>query len=98
MIISHRHHFIYVKTNKTAGSSFEILLSNILGPNDIAAKLSDAEETLRSNLTHRQLWQSPRLLNGIMQHSNFEKSIIAHPEFLEYFSFCFTRNLFHRLV
>jgi len=98
MIISHRHHFIFVKTNKTAGSSFEILLSNILGPDDIATKLSDAEETLRSHLTHGQLWQSPRRLNGVRQHSSYEKAILAHPQCLEYFSFGFTRNPFHRLV
>jgi hypothetical protein len=98
MIISHHHHFVFVKTNKTAGSSFEILLSNVLGPHDIATKLSEAEETLRSHLTYQQLWQSPRRLNGVRQHSSYQKAILAHPKCLEYFSFGFTRNPFERLV
>ncbi len=53
MIISHRNRFVFVKTNKTTGSSFEILLSDILGPDDIATKLGEAEEKLRDHLSSR---------------------------------------------
>lgn len=35
MIISHKHRFIFVKTRKTAGSTFEKLMSPYLGPDDI---------------------------------------------------------------
>ncbi len=35
MIVSHRHKFIFMKTLKTASSSIEIALSDVLGPEDI---------------------------------------------------------------
>ena len=35
MIVSHKHKFIFMKTLKTASSSVEIALSNVLGPDDI---------------------------------------------------------------
>jgi hypothetical protein len=98
MIISHHHRFVFVKTNKTAGSSFEILLSEILGPDDIATKLNPSEEALRSHLPSRQLWQSPKRRNGVRQHASYEKALLAHPDCAEYFSFGFIRNPFSRLL
>jgi len=35
VVISHRHRFIFVKTAKTAGTSIEVYLSSICGPEDI---------------------------------------------------------------
>ncbi len=35
MIVSHKHKFIFMKTLKTASSSVEIALSEVLGPDDI---------------------------------------------------------------
>jgi hypothetical protein len=98
MIISHRHQFVFVKTNKTAGSSLEILFSEILGPEDIATKLSPEEESLRDHLPSRRLWQSARRRKGVRQHSSYEKALLAHPVCQDYFSFGFTRNPFTRLV
>jgi len=43
MIVSHRHKFIFMKTMKTASSSMEIALSQLLGPDDI---LTPAREDL----------------------------------------------------
>lgn len=37
MIVSHRHKFIFMKTKKTAGTSIELALRTICGPNDIIA-------------------------------------------------------------
>lgn len=50
MIISHRNRFIFIKTRKTAGSSLEIGLSRICGPEDVITSLSAArgEELLRA--------------------------------------------------
>ncbi|MDX1711046.1 MAG: hypothetical protein R3316_07890 [Rhodovibrionaceae bacterium] len=37
MIVSHKHRFISVKTEKTAGTSIEAMLSPLCGPDDVVA-------------------------------------------------------------
>lgn len=78
MIVSHRHRFIFLKTNKTAGTSVEIGLSRFCDhPEDIVTHLSPEEESLRhemggysSRLYSAKWWQyNPadwyrRLLHG----------------------------------
>ena len=49
MIISHKHRFIFVKTQKTAGTSLEIALSAICGPDDIITPISPEDEQLRQS-------------------------------------------------
>ena len=39
MIISHKHKFIFIKPQKTAGTSVELLLSRICGPEDVITPL-----------------------------------------------------------
>lgn len=53
MIISHQHKFIFIKTQKTAGTSTEIALSRICGPDDIITPLSPEEEKIRKDLGYR---------------------------------------------
>jgi hypothetical protein len=53
MIVSHKHKFIFIKTEKTAGSSFEIALSKYCGEDDIITRLTPDEEELRKNLNYR---------------------------------------------
>ncbi len=50
MIISHTHKFIFIKTQKTAGTSLEIALSQICGPNDIITPISENDEAKRKEL------------------------------------------------
>ncbi|WP_258102290.1 sulfotransferase family 2 domain-containing protein [Marinoscillum pacificum] len=45
MIISHKHKFIFVKTRKTAGTSFETLLASICDSSDVITEIS--EEKIR---------------------------------------------------
>lgn len=48
MIVSHNYRFIFLKTNKTAGTSVEIALSRFCDhPDDIVTHLSEAEEKQR---------------------------------------------------
>ncbi|MEI7035757.1 sulfotransferase family 2 domain-containing protein [Fulvimonas yonginensis] len=50
MIISHKHRFIFLKTNKTAGTSIEIALSKFCGPEDVITPISPADEEIRRGL------------------------------------------------
>ena len=49
MIISHEHKFIFLKTRKTAGTSIELALSGLCGPDDIITPISPNDEPLRAN-------------------------------------------------
>jgi hypothetical protein len=50
MILSHKHRFIFLKTNKTAGTSIEIGLSKFCGPDDIITPVWPVDEELRKSL------------------------------------------------
>jgi hypothetical protein len=68
MIISHEHKFIFIKTKKTAGTSIELALSQLCGPDDIIAPITESDEALRAagsgprNWRVHGWWQSPRPL------------------------------------
>ena len=50
MIISHTHKFIFIKTQKTAGTSLEIGLSRFCGPRDVITPILPADEEIRRSL------------------------------------------------
>jgi hypothetical protein len=68
MIISHRHKFIFLKTKKTAGTSIELALSALCGPDDVITPLTTIDEALREgkrgarNWRRHGWWGSPRPL------------------------------------
>lgn len=45
MIISHRYKFIFIKTHKTAGSSMEMALGPLCGPDDIVTPMESNENS-----------------------------------------------------
>lgn len=47
MIISHAHQFIFLKTKKCAGTSIELALSQICGPDDVITRVSPEDENAR---------------------------------------------------
>jgi len=67
MIISHKHKFIFIKTNKTAGTSVEIALSEFCGPDDVITPISPEDERLRAECGGRaaQHYQLPFFEYGI---------------------------------
>ncbi|MDX1499781.1 MAG: hypothetical protein R3176_07790 [Woeseiaceae bacterium] len=53
MIVSHEKKFIFVKTRKTSGTSMEIALSQICGPDDIITPISFEDELVRLDMGGR---------------------------------------------
>lgn len=53
MIISHEHEFIFIKNEKTAGTSVEIALSKYCGASDVLTPISPEDEATREELGHR---------------------------------------------
>ncbi|HEY4113994.1 MAG TPA: hypothetical protein VGM17_08020 [Rhizomicrobium sp.] len=49
MIISYLHNFIFIKTKKTAGTTVEMVLAPLCGPDDIITPLGKREEMIRGN-------------------------------------------------
>lgn len=45
MIVSHKHRFIFIKTHKTAGSSLEMALAPLCGPDDIITPMESNADT-----------------------------------------------------
>jgi Sulfotransferase family len=57
MIVSHEHKFIFLKTKKTAGTSIELALSRLCGPEDIITPLAENDEALREGGRGAQNWR-----------------------------------------
>lgn len=53
MIVSHLHRFIFLKTKKTAGTSLEIALAGVCGPEDVITPIPEVDESERRRLGHR---------------------------------------------
>lgn len=53
MIVSHKYKFIFLKTNKTAGTSVEIALSKFCGEDDIITPIVREDERQRKKLGYR---------------------------------------------
>ena len=57
MIVSHEHKFIFLKTKKTAGTSVELALSQLCGPDDIITPLTAIDEARRAGGRGAQNWR-----------------------------------------
>lgn len=92
MIISHAHRFIFLKSQKCAGTSVELALSQICGPTDVITTVGDDDENLRIGqgpqnveipLAYRRFgWQLRQLLGvrtsrlGTVYHTHMSASDI----------------------
>ncbi len=77
MIVSHAHKFIFIKTQKTAGTSIEVALSQICGPDDIITPIQTWLEGERSDRRGPQNW---RLDHPLVPKRPWWKDLIGRPE------------------
>lgn len=64
MIISHKYHFIFIKTRKTAGTSIEIFLSQVCGPEDALTPIRPPMPPHQPR-NHRGFWNPlPEMLHA----------------------------------
>lgn len=49
MILSHRHKFVFIRGRKVAGTSLEIALSQLCGPDDVISAMMPVEEIRRND-------------------------------------------------
>ena len=102
MIVSHRHKFIFVKTKKTAGTSIEIALSAICGPDDIITPIVAQDEALRQKLGFRgpqnyTHGDDDRYYYHHMSASEIRMKV-GEAVWGEYFKFCFERNPWDKVI
>lgn len=88
VIISYQREFIFLKTQKTAGTSVELALSALCGPNDVLTPLSPEEEQLRLGSTapnvvvptnYRPWWSRITELTRIVQARGASKYVSHMP-------------------
>ncbi len=82
VIASHSHRFIFLKTRKTAGTSVEIALSKVCGPDDVITEISPEDEALRRAAGGRgpQNFESPPLPRKAYNHMGAKatRELVGH--------------------
>lgn len=91
MIVSHKHKFVFIKTVKTAGTSVEIDLNKILGPDDIATPIKPAVDGHKpQNYEYKNFGILRRRMKNHMRAVEV-LDIIGREVFQSYFVFCIER-------
>ena len=96
MIVSHAHRFVFLKTRKTAGTSVEIALSTVCGPDDVITPVTEADERLRAEAGGRppQNYESPPLARKAFNHmpASMVRQLVGRETWDDYFTFSIERN------
>ena len=102
MIVSHEHGFVFMKTRKTAGTSVEIALSRVCGPDDVITPVTADDEALRRSVGGRgpQHYESPPLDHKAFNHMpvSMVRRMLGRRRFESYFSFAIERNPWDAVV
>jgi hypothetical protein len=100
VIVSHEHGFVFMKTRKTAGTSVEIALSRVCGPDDVITPV--LEEPLRTEAGGRppQNFEAPPLEHKAFNHMpvSMVRRMLGRKRFETYFSFAVERNPWDAVV
>jgi hypothetical protein len=102
VIVSHEHGFVFMKTRKTAGTSVEIALSRVCGPEDVITPVTAEDEALRHSSGGRgpQHFESPPLEHKAFNHMpvSMVRRMLGRRRFESYFSFAIERNPWDAVV
>jgi hypothetical protein len=97
VICSHEHRFVFMKTRKTAGTSVELALSRVCGPDDVITPV--LEEELRVG-RGPQNFTVPPLAHKAFNHMpvSMVRRELGRVRFESYFSFAIERNPWDAVV
>jgi len=102
VIVSHEHGFVFMKTRKTAGTSVEIALSRVCGPDDVITPIVEDDEALRRAAGGRgpQHFEAPPLERKAFNHMpvSMVRRMLGRKRFESYFSFAIERNPWDAVV
>jgi hypothetical protein len=102
VIVSHQHRFIFLKTRKTAGTSIELALARVCGPDDTITSLNpvDEEERVAAGIRGPQNFEAPPLDRRAFNHmpARMARQAVGPQVWREYFKFAVERNPWDAVV
>lgn len=100
MIVSHEYKFIFIRTEKTAGTSLSAALKPFLGRADLVGKLTRPAWAKYSPIHHGALMRHFPQLFGLHTHATAAqvRAVVGPEVFSRYFKFCVERNPWDRQV
>lgn len=108
MILSHKYRFIFIKTNKTAGTSIEVALSKFCGSKDIITPINEEDEAIRQGLGYRGPQNYTDADGSILFYNHISAkhvrdiikthNLMNEKKWGRYYKFCFERNPWDRAI